>query len=114
MILLMQRNVEDFLSAFDRSFTSTKKIKVQEYIELANYQPSEIIELESKRFWLTNVFICRFFNQYVKGEIRSDFLKRVIVNGMTGSSWKFKRFDSLSIIFTVADKKRFSTFQLKK
>ena len=79
-----------------------KKNKVQGYIELINYHPSEIIELESKRVWLIDIFTFRFFNKYVNGEIRSNFLKRVIVNGTSGSSWKFKQ---LSIIVTSADKK---------
>ena len=101
----LEKIVEDFLSAFERPFTSTKKNKVQGYIKLINYQPSEIIELESKRVWLIDVFTFRFFNKYVNGEIRSNFLKRVIVNGNSGSSWKFKRFERLSIIVTSADKK---------
>lgn len=65
MIFLIEKIVEDFLSAFKRLFTSTKKSKVQGYIELINYHSSEIIELESKRVWLNDVFTCRFFNQYV-------------------------------------------------
>ena len=30
-------------------------------------------------------------------------MKRVIVNGLTGSSWQFKRFERLSVIATTAD-----------
>ena len=48
MIFLIEKIAEDFLSSFKRLFTSTKKSKVQGYIELINYQSSEIIELESK------------------------------------------------------------------
>ena len=36
-----------------------KKMKMQGYIELVNYQSSEILELESKRVWLTDVFTDR-------------------------------------------------------
>ena len=32
---------------------------MQGYIELVNYQPSEIFELESKRVWLNDVFTDR-------------------------------------------------------
>ena len=28
----------------------------------------------------------------------NDILKRVIVNGLTGSSWRFRRFDRICII----------------
>ena len=76
---------------------------MQGYIELVNYLPSEIIELESKRVWLTDVFTGRYFNQYINGEMKSNVLKRVIVNGATGSSWQFKRFDRILVIVTDID-----------
>ena len=41
--------VRDFLATFERSFAPTEKVVVQGYMELVNYQPSKIIELESKR-----------------------------------------------------------------
>ena len=59
-------------------------------MELINYQPAretdQIIELESRRSWLTDAYICVFFNGYVQEEIRENFMKRVIINGITGSS----------------------------
>ena len=39
----------------------------------------------------------------IKEKIRKSFMKRVIVNGMTGSSWRFKRFGRLSLISTQAN-----------
>lgn len=39
------------------------------------------------------------------GGIRSKFLRRVLVNGMTGSRWQFKRLVRLSIIVTDVDQK---------
>ena len=77
-----EKIVDNFLSTFERSFVSNKKVKMQGHIQLVNYQPSEIIELESKRVWLTDAFTGRYFNQYIKGEMKSSFLKRVIVNGV--------------------------------
>lgn len=62
-----------------------------------NYQPTEIIKLESKRVWMTDVYIGKFFNKFITGEIKNELVKRVIVNGMTGSSWRFKRFERVSI-----------------
>ena len=40
-------------------------------------------------------------------------MKRVIVNGFTGSSWQFKRFERLSVVGTTADT-NFSLAQHKK
>lgn len=41
------------------------------------------------------------------GELRDEITKRVIVNGQTGSSWYFKRFERLNVIVVpVPDAKR--------
>ena len=48
--------------------------------------------------WLTNSFNSKHFNDFVRGEIRDEITKRIIVNGQTGSSWHFKRLEQLSII----------------
>ena len=49
---------------------------------------------------MTDVFAGKYFNENIKGEIRKNFLKRVIKNGMTGSSWQFKCFENFLIIVT--------------
>ena len=54
---------------------------------------------------MTDIYVCKFFNEFVKGEIKNDFVKRVIVNEMTGSSWRFKRFERVSNIVTDINKK---------
>ena len=56
--------------------------------------------MESRGVRLTGVYSCVFFNDYVKEKIRQSFMKRVIINGMSGSSWRFKRFDRLNLIST--------------
>ena len=91
-------------------FPGPKKDKLQRYTEIVNYQQSETIDLESKKVWLTDVFSARFFNQYVRDEIRSHFLKRVIINGLNESSWRFMRFDRLTIIVTGTDTFKSNTF----
>ena len=54
---------------------------MQGYFELKNYQQTEIIELENARVWLTNVFVGRYFNEFIRGEMKREILKRVIING---------------------------------
>ena len=63
---------------------------MQGYVEIKNYQQTEIVELENIRVWLTNIFICKYFNDFVRGPMKEDILKRVIINGYAGSSWLFK------------------------
>lgn len=88
----------------DFRFAPRRKVKIQGPGDIINYQPPgyEIIELESKRTWLTDVFNFVYFNTFVQREFSKYFMKRVIVNGLTGSSWGFKRFERLSVIVTTA------------
>ena len=74
-----------------------KEFKMQVYLESKNCQRTEPVELENTRFWLTYVYVGRYFNDFIRGEMKKDILKKVIVNGSTGSSWFFKRFNRLQV-----------------
>ena len=50
-----------------------------------------------------NVYEDVYFNNFIKSNLANDILERVIMNGISGSSWRFKRFDRLCI--TVNSKK---------
>ena len=63
-----------------------KEFKMQVYLESKNCQRTEPVELENTRFWLTYVYVGRYFNDFIRGEMKKDILKKVIVNGSTGSS----------------------------
>ena len=76
-------------------------------MKLINYQSAEIIQLEqeSRRIWMTDIYSCKFFNGFVRGQIKNDLMKRVIINEMSGSSWRFKRFDHITMIVSRVDEK---------
>ena len=66
---------------------------------IANYQPAPrggFAEINS-RVWQINVYDRVFFNDYVKAILERDIFGKVIMNGMTGSSWGFKRIGRLCI-----------------
>ena len=73
---------------------------MQGYAEVKNYQRKDIVELENTSVWLTNVHVQHYFNEYIRSEKKRDILKRVILNGSTGSSWIVKRFNRLQVIVT--------------
>lgn len=54
-------------------------------------------EINYSRVWQTNVYDGVFFNDYFKVNLEGVILKRVIINGVTGRNWRFKRFDRLCI-----------------
>ena len=90
--------IDDFLQAVYNNFVSNDENKIQGYAEIINQQQGDFIVCESTRVWLRNTFAVRHFNPYVRGSIKGEIMKRVVVNGMTGSSWFFKRFQRLTII----------------
>ena len=88
--------VNEFLaSVYERFVPDGEQYKIMGY----QHQPGEV-ELKSTRMWLTNFYTATHFNSYVIDVICKQILKRIILNGKTGSSWIFKRFNKLQIIFT--------------
>ena len=62
---------------------------------LENIQPPPTNDehpLKHSRYWLTEPIQTKPFNKFVFFSIRESVLKRVIINGLTGSSWHFNRF----------------------
>ena len=53
--------------------------------------------LTNTRYWTTVTCDSIYFNDFILHSLRSDILKRVIVNQMSGSSWYFKRFLNLAL-----------------
>ena len=43
----------------------------------------------NSRYWSTEVYQTKLLNDYIYFNLREGILKRVINNGMTGSSWHF-------------------------
>ena len=53
--------------------------------------------LKNTRYWSTEPIETKSFNDFVYFNVRQSILKRVINNGMSGSSWRFNRFVYLNI-----------------
>ena len=89
--------LDSFIQSVYEKFTPDKECKFQGFAEIVNQQMGEII-LTDRQVWLTNVFNSRHFNEFVRGQIRDEIAKRLIVNDQTGSSWHFRRFERLTVI----------------
>ena len=75
-------------------------MQIQRYTEIIHQQQGEFIVVKSTRVWLTNTYTAKHFNDYVRNSIESEIVKRIIVNGSTGSSWYFKHFNRLTVVIT--------------
>ena len=49
------------------------------------------------RYWSINVYQTVYSNDFVFYGLKTEILSKVNVNGMSGSSWKFTRFITLSL-----------------
>ena len=92
--------VGDFLKNVRSRFKQSglKLIKCSFVIE--NIQQSDLENLRpilNTRYWTTDVYKATYFNDFVFYRLRQNVLSKVVVNGMSGSSWKFRRFVMISL-----------------
>ena len=92
--------VDDFLKNACSRFkpSGLKLIKCLFVIE--NIQQSAFENLRpilNTRYWATDVYKATYFNDFVFYGLRQNILSKEIVNGMSGSSWKFCRFVMISL-----------------
>ena len=77
--------VDDFLNSVYARFEPNDQYKIQGYAEIINQQHGEFIVAESTRVWLANTYTAKHFNDYVRNSLKSEIVKRIIANGLTGS-----------------------------
>ena len=89
----------EFLTVFDNIFILRLNLRQASFkctLTIFNRQPAPRVgfeEITDSRVWQTNVYDGVYFNDYVQANLEGDILKRVTMNGMTGSSLRFNRFD---------------------
>ena len=92
--------VNEFLSNVKVHFKVTGPVQIKASFTIENYQPpvsEEYIPLYNTRYWTTDVYPATYFNSFVFYNLRQDITKRVIANGLSGSSWMFSKFIQLSV-----------------
>ena len=63
--------VDNFTVAFETVFDPHKNGRLQGSIDPINYIPSEIIELESRKIWMINVYKCKSLIALLKVRLRT-------------------------------------------
>ena len=96
-----ERVVDDFLSNVRRKIKRTNEyFLIRCGFSIENFQPvldSYNEPLKDTRYWSTDPIETKSFNDFVYFSVRESVLKRVINNGLTGSSWRFNRFVYINI-----------------
>ena len=92
--------VDDFLRNVKHQFKAGSKKWIKCSFTIENIQKSLYQGLQSilnTRYWTTPTYDGVHFNNFMFFGLKQDILSRVIINGMSGSSWHFKRFISLAV-----------------
>ena len=94
-----QSVISDFLNNVRSKIeiNNTAVIKGSFVIENIQRAADNSISLKDTRYWSTDVYTVNYFNQFVYYNLAEDYGKRVILNGLTGSSWTFNRFINLNL-----------------
>ena len=95
-----EKCVDDFLKNVQNRFhvANKKWFKCSFTIEnTQNLIRNDLTPLTNTRYWTAETYDGTYFNDFILHSLRSDILKRVIANQMSGSSWYFKRFLSLAV-----------------
>ena len=103
--------VNNFMSVFEQKFVprdGSKNLFKCSYTIVNSHPPpaQDAVEIEDSRTWTISAHQGVHFNEYVKFLLISDIKKGIIINGLTGSSWRFKRFDHLSLSVNNFDDQR--------
>ena len=93
--------VDDFLQNVRLKFKSSDSnftIKCGFTIENMQLPPTEYdVLILSICYWSTEPYKSTCFNNFAFFSLKENILKRVINNGMTGSSWRFSKFIYLNL-----------------
>ena len=91
--------VEEFLKNVRSKFKPTVLKYIKATFTIENIQASAVensAPVSNSRFWSTEVYKGGYFNDFIFHGLR-HILSKVIINGMTGSSWRFHRFITLTV-----------------
>ena len=96
-----EKCVSDFLSNCKYNFKNSGQIKTFKCsFTIQNQQVSPIEDappIVNTRYWSTSPYEGVYFNDFIYFSIKGEILNRVILNGLSRSSWYFLKFANLSL-----------------
>ena len=96
-----EKVVDEFLKVVAKKIKrSNEYFLIRGGFSIENFQPTldnYNEPLKNTKYWSTEPIETKSFNEFVHFNIRESILKRIIKNGLTGSSWRFNRFVYINI-----------------
>ena len=97
--------MDDFALALEKKFSPYQSRQISGLHGAKKLSANKNYQLKSRRIWMTDIYTCKFFNEFVRDQIKNDLMKGNITNGMSGSSWISKKFERITMILSKFDKK---------
>ena len=95
-----EKVVDDFLKNVHSRFKTSGLNLIKCSFVIENIQQPAFENLGpilNTKYWKTDIYKATYYNDFVFYGLRQNILSKVIVNGMSGSSWKFRRFVMISL-----------------
>ena len=93
--------IEEFLQNGKLRFKPIgEDVSIKCGFSIQNIQPAPTtytVTMTNARYWSTDIYRTTYFNEHVLFSLKDDIKKRVIVNGLSGSSWHFNKFLYLNL-----------------
>ena len=102
-----ERVVDDSLKNVRSIFRPSGSVLIKCRFIIENVQPAVSDNLRpilTMRYWSTEAYRATYFNDYVFYGLKQNILRKVISNGTSGSSWRFKRFALINLSVLKLDK----------
>ena len=80
--------------------TTGLEVSIMCGFSIQNFQvaPNAVnVSMSNSRYWSTSVYRTVCFNDHAYFQLGRDIKKRVIVNGLSGSSWRFQKFNYMNL-----------------
>ena len=96
-----EKIVDEFLTNVSKKIKrSNEYFLIRGGFSIENFQPTldnYNEPLKNTKYWSTEPIETKSFNEFVYFNTRESILKRIIKNGLSGSSWRFNRFVYINI-----------------
>lgn len=96
-----EKVVDEFLKVVAKKIKrSNEYFLIRGGFSVENFQPTldnYDEPLKNTKYWSTEPIETKSFNEFVHFNIRESILKRIIKNGLSGSSWRFNRFVYINV-----------------
>ena len=89
--------IGNFLLNVKSKFVPSTEVFIRCAFLLKNIQPEPVETVILIRYWLTDVYTTKYFNNYLFFSLKRDIKKRILANSQSGSSWRFRRFIYLNL-----------------